>query len=118
MLAIGFWTEPKDGGWLPGEAIMLIGSWNFRYHRIPHVLGAERGWRFHNCNGPRCNQSRLCNEASVTAPNDEVQRTSALANTRRAGESVPIGEDAGAPRPSHTLALCVSSVWLFQSYIQ
>lgn len=44
----------------------------------------------------------LCNATSIKTLNEEVQRTSGLANTWRCQEGGASGEGTGAPRPSHT----------------
>lgn len=69
---------------------------------LHHLWGGERSCRLHSTsNGLWFNDPCLCNEASITTPNNVVWRASRLVTTSRCWEGAE-PERAGAPHPALT----------------
>ena len=85
----------------------------------PHwILGWGMGLRVEPItNGQWFDQSCLCNEASIKLQKDRVWRVSKSVHMWRLGIVMPLERAWKLHAPFPYLASCVSSIWLFLSYI-
>lgn len=83
----------------------------------PALLGGERGWGWSlMANGQWFNQSCLCNGASRKSSKGHGSKSfQADEHVETWGDSPGVGMEAPCPFPN--LALCLSSIGLFLSYI-
>ena len=103
----------KNGGCLSEEPTTWPEDWNFPFHPLDH-RGGKKGWSLSPItNGQWFNQACLCKEVSIETPKESFQVC----------ESTEVWQKWGLQRAwklcalSPYLVLCISSIWLFLSYI-
>lgn len=108
-------TAPKDGGWLLGDPTVWLEGWNFQFHPTPNLQTPRDGgeglhrWAM---------ASDLINHARVMKSKRRGFRELLGWWTCGGWGRVSAQKGRGSSAPLlHTLALCISSIWLFPSCI-